>query len=280
MTTTKVIAAGYERAYFGIVDATLGIHKGDTVGSGTAADGFPMVRLDGVKTANVQIKEPESVFISGDDGPIGAFIFPNEETPKFDLITAVNDLGAVALYSGTKVYADGDINVGVLQPDSPTFPDVSLVLMRRAISRDAGATLGLTRWEGVIIPRATIIPAGSEGLEQKKGGQYKYSVICNFSSTLPHGRAVTATNFGTTAAPIFPFTADNRIHFQTFISDGIITDFNLSKTPASSVITTKNRIIVNGTIQAAGVTVNTSTKVVHFTSAPAAGYVAVMYEHV
>jgi hypothetical protein len=275
----KSIAAGYERAYWGCLDTAGYVIGQDITAPAAGSDaGSGMGRIDGVKTSAITIAEPETVAITGDDGVLGQFIFPPTDTPSFIIEVGTNDLDLVSKFQGTLTMDTGDISIGVLQPNSPTFPDICLILQRRAKSRASGST-GVSAWEGVIIPKCTIVPLGSDNFTERGAVTFRYKVSVNVSTNFPWGTAVSDSANGTDGGVVFPFTAENRLHMHTFIGDGTETDFILTYTPASSALG-KVRVYKDGVIQTSGVTITTATKTVAFTVAPASNAkIVVLYEH-
>lgn len=276
---TQWIAAGFERMYYGGVVSNYLTGSTLTAPAAGTTTGSGMGKLDGVQTADVTIPEPEDVPVSGDDDTLGKFTFPSTETPSFTIETGTANLGFDALVQGTTTYADGSFTYGVLQPNAPDFPDICLLLSRRAKSRVTGS-IGTAVWEHLLIPKANIIPLGSSGFTGRSAASFRYRVVANKADTFPTGMAVSDANFATTGGSLFPFTSDNRVTMHRATGNGTATAFTVDYTPASSVITTVNRIWVNGTVATTGVTVTTGTKSYAWGTAPANNAVIViMYEH-
>ncbi len=274
----RAIAAGYERLYYGMLDGAGYVIGTDIVPPASGAAGSGMGRIDGVKTSAVAIAEPETVAVTGDDGVLGQFIFPPTDTPSFVIETGVNDLDLIAKFQGTKVEDAGDISIGILQPNAPSFPDVCLILQRRAKSR-ASASVGVSAWEGIIIPKCVLVPLGADTFTERGVATFRYKVSVNISTTMPWGKAIGETDNGTDGGAIFPFTAENRVHCHTFIGDGTISAFVLAYTPAATTVN-KVRVFINGVATTTGVTIDSATKTVTITAAPALGAkIVIFYEH-
>lgn len=277
----KIISAGFERLYYGPTDS-LGYLLGALAAAPTAGDsaGSGMGRLDGVRTADLAIQEPEAVSQGGDDGVLGIEIFEPDQLPAFTIETGSDDQEFAALCQSTKVHDIGDISIGVLQPNEPNYIDMCLLGVQRAKSRAAGST-GVRHWRGVLIPRATIIPLGPSGLNARQFSNYRYRVTANIADRYPWGLSLSDTNNGTTGAPILPMTAEHRLHLHRFTGDGTADDFVLAYTPASAA---KVHVYVDGVLKTltTDYTVDTATKTVTFAAGKipaAAAKIVIFYEH-
>lgn len=273
----QIIAAGFERMYYGPLNSTGRLLGGTaTAPASGLTDGSPMLRMLGVKTSDLAIVEPEVQSSTGDDQSQGTFIFAPAANPSFNIEVAVRDLDFEALVQGTKVMAIGDISVGVLQPHDPEFPDIFLLGLRRAKVKTVGSD-GIGGWEGVFIPRANLVPLGSNAYTERQVATYKYKVIANPCDRWPWGVAIDDATLGTTGGCIFPFTAENRLHAQRFTGDNTEDTFILAYTPISTV---KTHVWVNDTLLSSGYAVTPSTKELVITVPPALNAVIeVLYDH-
>lgn len=272
----KVIAAGFYDAFFGISD-TNGFLVGNTGTAPTAgvAAGSPMGRIDGVKVADVSIVEPETVPVTGDDGTLGQFVFEAAGLPSFTLEAGIHDFDLEALAQGTSVYTISEVDFGVLQPKTPVYPDMFLVLQRRAKSKVSGSD-GVSEWEGYVLPKVQMIPLGSPNFTERAAASTRYRVNTNIADRHPLGLTLTESTFGTEAAPVIDFTADNPIHFHRFTGDGVTTVFGpLAYTPVSQA---KSMAAINGLLRlpTTHFTVNTSSKMVTFLAAPGSGAIVIV----
>lgn len=261
----KIIAAGFERAYYGPIDSA-----GYLIGSTTTAPaagaqaGAAMGRLLGVKTSDITLVEPEILTVTGDDQALGTFLFPATENPSFTIEVGVADLDLMALAQGTAVANIGDLSIGALQPDSPDFPNMCLIFMRRAKSKASGSD-GAVQWEGIIIPNAQLFPLGSGNFTERQGASYSYRVVAQPASVMPWGQAlgsgVGQLNLSTDFANLFPFTAENRITIHRFTGDGVEDEFTLGETPAAA---NKVYVYVDGALQTITTNYTISDKTITF----------------
>lgn len=276
----KVIAAGFIHVHYGAIDGD-GYLIGNTTTAPTAgaAAGSPMGRIDGVKTSDIAIVEPEVVTVTGDDGALGQFVFEPAALPSFTLETGINDLDYMALAQGTSVQNINDISIGVLQPRSPVYPDTCLILQRRAKSKAAGSD-GVTQWEGVFVPKVQVVPLGSPDFTERSAATFRYRVNTNISDRHPWGVTLTEANNGTEAAPVIPFTSENPLHMHRFTGNNAVLTYGpLQYTPVSGA---KTYVVINGLPQVLTThfSVNTATKMITFVAAPGSNAkIVVLYEY-
>lgn len=265
VNVNQVIAAGFEILEYHVLDTS-----GYAAGTGSVAAGAIAAasRIKAVKTMDIQIVEPENVNITGDDNFQGQFIFAPAQGPSFNIEVAINNLTNDGIFQGTSVESLGDINLGVEQPTNPVYPDIALLAVSRAKSKVSGSD-GVSGYTGVIIPKCQIVPLGRGGFNERGEATYRYRVIASTSDADPWGKTYRDSVQGTTGAVIRPWTAENRVTIERATGDGATTTFTLSQTPASSSVTLKVLVFKDGLQMTSGVTVNTSTKVVTFSVAPA-----------
>jgi hypothetical protein len=262
----KHIAAGTQLAFLGLVDSQ-GFFLGKTASTAqNKSEG--MIRLSGIQTANPGPIEGEDVPVEGDDAVLGKFQFAAADTPSFIANTGVFDLTTDALLQGTSVESLGDIRIGVAQPNDPVYADACMIIQGKAKSFDDG-NVGVSAWMGYIIPLLTAQPLGRETFEGRTAASNRVKVVTQAASRKPWGVTITTAVLGTTGAPLLPFTADNPLTMHYFRGNAAIDTVTLDFTPVSQA-----KVIIHKETQllTAGVdfTVNTSTKVVTFTSPPAA----------
>jgi hypothetical protein len=274
----KQIAAGYDRLVYGFLNSS-GYIIGPSTTLAAGSPGASAGQVLGVKTSAIAVPEPETTDITGNDTLLGQFLWSPNTLPSFIVETGINDLSLAAATQTTLVEDSGDLSFGVLEPSDPVYPDMALVLQRRSKSKES-ATSGLSQFEGIILPKVSMAPLGSDNFTERGAATFRYKVSTNPSEKFPWGKSINVTDNGTTAAPIITFTSQNRVHIHTWIqNDAALTVFGpLEFTPASSALA-KNRIFVNGTIQTSGVTVDTVAKTVTFDVAPAEDdVIVIVYE--
>lgn len=254
----QVIAAGFEILEYHILDSA-GYAAGATGTVTAGSTGAPAGRIKAVKTMDIQIVEPEDVDITGDDGYQGGFVFGPAGGPSFTIEVAINNLTNDGIFQGTEVENLGDISLGVEQPFDPVYPDVALLAVSRARSKDAGSD-GVKGYTGVIIPKCTIIPLGRAGYNERGEAVYRYKVKANTSDADPWGKTYRTSVQGTTGAVIRPWTAENRVTIHRHTGNSSATTFDLEQTPASSSIALKVIIFKDGLQVTSGPTVDTANK--------------------
>ncbi len=266
MAPKVTIQAGTQLAFAGQVDA-FGFFAGRTGSVASGSNGEPMIRLLGIKTANPGPVEPESVNITADDTTLGAIDFGPNEVPTWIMELAAHNLDHQALMQGTLVETLGGINLGVLQPNDPVYPDLCIIYQGKAKSKESGSD-GVKAWAGYIIPLCSAVPLGRAEFAERAASVDRYKVTAQVASRKPWGVTILEANLGTSGAPILPFTSDNPIVMERFTGNGVATTFNLTNTPISAA---KTIIHVNTALQTPGAnyTVDATAKTITFSVAPA-----------
>lgn len=272
----KYIAAGFDRLEFHLLDSA-GYAAGSSGSVTPGGVGAPGTRILAVKTMDIQIPEPEDTDITGDDIYQGGFVWPPGAGPAFTIEMAVNNLTNDAGFQGTLTENLGDITLGVEQPVDMTFPDVALLAVSRARSKEAGSD-GVSGFAGVIIPKTNVTPLGRAGFNERGEAVWRYRVKASTSDADPWGKTYTNATQGTSGVVVRPWTAENRVTMHSFVGDGSTVAFTVAETPASTSITTKVIIFKDGLRVTSGVTV--SGKILTFSVAPANGAkIVVFYEY-
>ena len=262
------ITAGTQWCFWGLLDAT-GQFYGTTGTAPAAGDqnGAAMGHFLGIQRTSPGPVEPENVPVDGDDTSLGALSFGPDEVPSFLVELGVFDLETQAILQSTLTTIIGEITIGVLQPINPEYPDMFLIIQAKAKKKDAGVE-GAKAWMGYIIPRAEAVPLGRETFEHRTAATDRYKVTAQIAEMMPTGVTILEAVFGTTGAPIQPFTAENPIAQQRFTGDGAEDTFNITNfTPTSQA---KTAIYVDTAPQVPGVDFTVATNVITFIAAPAA----------
>lgn len=273
-------SAGFESLYWAVNDAN-GYPKG---AAGVLANGADasMGRLLGVNRMALQPGRPRQVNVPGDDGVQAVYFFQPAELPSGDLVCGVFDVNFVAKSQNMLVYADGDFDVVILNPDSPTYKNMTLLTNSQGKSAASGS-VGNEGFQVKILPRVQVVPMGDAGIENARDTSYTHALIASKSDKLPWGASITLANHGTVAgAQMGPFFSENRVLLHTFVADGTAVTFTLAELPAAAN-GNKVKAWKNGVLQAytTNYTVNASTKVLTLAAAGSAGDIwVVRYEFV
>ncbi len=250
---TKLIAAGFERLDFMVLDST-GIAAGSTGTVSAGATGSAAGRFLGVQTAEIRIGEPAEVPIPGDDGNQGTFIFGSDQIPGFDVIVGVHDLTNDGIFQGTNVLTEGSASIGVLDPTLPVYADLALVAVSRSKSKVPNSD-GVANYTGVIIPKCQAVPLGRATFQGREGAGFRYRILPTRSSAYPWGRTLkdTAAGEGTAGGVIFPWSAENPMTMHRWTGDNTTTTFNLGEKLASASAD-EFRLYINTTLTTGGLT--------------------------
>lgn len=273
---TELIAAGFDRLEYHMLDAN-GIAAGASGSLSAGATGAPAGRMRGVKTSDINIPEPDITNITGDDSPLGNFIWSPTTLPGFNIDVAVADLQDEGYFQGTIPENSGDMTFGVWQPKEQEFPDFCLIGVSRAKSKMSG-TDGVSGFSGIVIPKCNVVPLGRVSFTEREGAVFRYRVAVNMSDAYPWGQTLKTAVQGTQGGAVFPWTAENRITMHAWTGTGAVTTFNTQETPASSSAN-KMRIFVDSVINSGGLTITPASKSVLISPTPGSVRVVGVYEY-
>lgn len=277
MSVTETIAAGFERLEFHVYNSA-GFIAGPTGILVAGAAGAAAGRIRAVKTMDLNVPDPEQTNISGDNAFQGAFIWSPSQAPGFTIEAAINNPTYNAIFQQTNVVTKGEVKIGALMPAAPSYPDVCIIAVSNAKSKDTGQT-GLSKFTGVIIPKANIIPLGRAGFNERGEATYRFRVVVNMSDAYPWSETFIDSEEGTTEMPIQEWSADNRITLHAFQENAgnSVTAFGpLLYTPVSAA---KTNLFSNG-LPLSTFTVDTGTKQINGVAGTTANaYMTTMYEY-
>lgn len=246
----------------------------------TATNISGMTVLKGAKTANIQIPQAEILQIPGDDGVRGVLQFPGNALPTFDMVFSDITTSFInALQGTTAIDAQSIYEWLVLDPANRSFPDIFLMLTRRAVSTEAGSTGN--GYDTIVFPQATVSFAGPSGYSTgANAGEFTFNVTVNRTSILPWGTALSTGTHGTTGASGFMFWSQAVPTFDVAIKDGVITSWTLTKTYASNAQALGWKT-VSGTTTTDAVTVDTPNNQVDSVAAGSSGNIlTILFEKV
>lgn len=224
----RVLSGGFRSGWANRLDAD-GYFAGTTGSLEPGPDnGQAGYYLVGVKTAPYKAIEPLVLTGTGEDQVQGQIVEPQQTLPNFDLTGSVSDLTLDAISQNTATVDEGNATYGVIQPYLPNYVDFALQFQRLSISKDQ-ASMGSSNWDGVLFPKAKLVPMSSDGMAEKKITDFKRHAICNPSSIFPNGLEVDIDNFETTNGVEFPFTSPNKVMYFGWRGDGVNNAYHLPK---------------------------------------------------
>lgn len=274
----QYIQAGFEKLLLHILDDN-GNPAGITGVAPTAGTMVGPYEIIGVQTSDIAIPEPDIVDVPGDDDVLGGFIFSAQTTPAFNIDIGTQDLTLEGAVQETNVENDGNISLGVLQPNAPQYRDVMLIGISRAKSK-VSASDGVSQYGGIIVPKCNMVPLGRPEFAGRTAANTRYRVKANKSTQTGFGHTFTNATHGTEAGVIRPWSAAQRLCVDRGTGDGATVTFPLSHIPRSTSLADV-RVRVNGAIQNSGVTVNVANRTLTFSVAPASNAVIIVgYEYV
>lgn len=270
-------SAGVQLAWWALNNSN-GYPMGPTGSIANGADSS-MSQLQGINSLNLNLQQPRQVNVPGDDGVKSVFFFEPESLPSGDLALGVFDATFVSRSQGTLVYADGDWNVPVLQPDLPTYASMTLMTVSQGKSSASGS-VGQAQWMVKIYPKVQVVPLGDAGLANATDTSFTHALIANKSDKLPWGTSFSAANNGTTQAAVYgPFLSEGKPLLHAHVGDASDTTLTLAKTP-SAANGNKVKLWQNGTAKAYTTDYTVSGTTFTFAAAPGAGVVSIIrYEY-
>lgn len=266
----RVIVAGAKYFFYGLLD-TDGYFIGDSTTAPAAGDqdGAGMARLEGAKNVPVSQNEQEVVFATGDDEALMSFSFDSPDLPSGVLEMAVLNMDFEALCQGLTVQELGDMAlVPSGNPQDADRKTFCMVLQGQAKSYTSGS-VGNARYQGVIIPSATIVPLHRDAYQERAVGTWRYGLTLNKGDRMPWGATLSAALNGTEKASFITFSLPYPIHIQRWTGNAAQTVFNLDYTPASTSLTGSTLVFTEGVRHLSGVTISATGKTLTFGGAPA-----------
>lgn len=274
MAPIKSIAAGARLTFIGFVD-NLNFLLGGSTTAPANGSGSGMLAVVGIQQVPFGLPEGEAVPVPGDDTTLGQFLFPSDALPEFIINMGANDLTQDSLLQGTLVESFGQGYIGVLQPNSPAYADVCLIVQGLAKSKDAGSD-GVSGYDIFMFPLCNIQPLDRETAEGRTAAVNRWKVTPSIFSRKPWGVTVLDAVNGTDGAVGLHLKFDNPVTMHRFTGSGAVTTVTLDKTPVNVnkiVVVRDTQVLVPTT----DYTINTSTRVLTFLAAPAAGAKTVIF---
>lgn len=242
----------------------------------TAGNGTGMADVEGFRTSAVSFPEPRILNVEGDDNFRGSIIFPGNTSPSFTL--AFSDISTAfldAVQGTTTDDAQSIYDVGILDPGSLSFPDLFIMMTRRAVSTEAGSEGN--GYESVVFPLCTGAFTGAGDFQTgDNAGEYGFQITVNRVSQLPWGETLTTGNHGTAEASGFIFWSEQIPTFDVFIQNNVLTAYTLTNTLAAN----QQAIGFDGAAGASAATlaVGISVNDITFTAQTSGNITTAMYE--
>ncbi len=244
----------------------------------TAGNDSGMTDVDGFRIASFSFPEARTLQIEGDDGVRGSIIFAGNTTPTFTLAFSDLTMSFMNAVQGTTVDdAQSVYDIGILDPANLSFPDLFIMMTRRAPSTEAGEEGN--GYETVVFPLCTGIFTGMGDFNTgDNAGEYSYQFTVNRVSQLPFGETLTTANHGTTEASGFIFWSQEIPTFDVFIQDNSTTAW----TPNNTIAANSQVIAFDGASGASAATlaVTLSSGDITFTAQTSGNITTAMYERV
>lgn len=270
MATSKTnidrwFAAGFDRAQF--VKSAAGLLKMSDLANG---NGRGMTRINGVKTANWQFGEVNTVPIEGDNQILAKITYEGDTLPRFDLMVSEFAIAVLNEIQGTTtIDVQSTYDFAGIGPKDPDYTDMFLMLTRNAPSTESGNEG--SGFENVIFPLCGMSYRGTN-LAYQQAGEYPYSVTVNRITQTPWGIDLSGSVSGKEKLAGFKFWSEAPPSFAVFKEDGVLTAYTLPQTIAG------NSQLIGfddaGATNALGLTDNDAT----FTAGSAGERLTILYE--
>lgn len=279
----QVIMGGFARGCIHRLDAA-GYIAGitGTLANGAAAGSYEM---QGLKTADLAVPEPEKTNITGFNRFLGAFTWPMGESPSGSIEGSVYDHTLNAALEGTLVRTLGGLEITALGAKEATANSVAMILQLDAYSQTTGYK-GQAKKFGLFVPKASAVALGTSTITERDALNARLALTILSADRMPWGELLTLVGQGATEALMLTFSSDYWVDLHAFRGDGAVDDVVLAHTPAGDHTATPARVQVwvDGTaaVPTTDFTVTVATRTVSFTAGhiPAAGaHVAILYEY-
>lgn len=239
-------------------------------------------RVLGIETVPTVIPDPTRVRRRYDDAPGDIYMFASDQIPQGNLLFGVSDITAEATAQGSSIWTVGVWDMAIRGVSAPTFQDMMILTHSQAKSNDT-LTFGTSGYLNTIYPNVQIYPTGTEELRAAQTAGFRYSVTFQQFRQWITGATLSNSNFNTTDGLSVSWWSLYPTIVHSYIGDGATATITVDYTPVDTTSTKAYVATISGgvvTVTTATVSsVNTSTKVITLSAAPASGsYVNILYE--
>jgi len=274
----KFDMTGIKRMDFAVLD-TNGYPAGLTgVLANGSDDGF--YRLEGIKTADLSMGNPDLVNIVGDGKFQSAYLFPPAAAPQGTIEGAIYDMNAAVALDGTLKVTKGHWDMHVLGGAEADYKDAAAIFTGWGKSKTAGYR-GKTVYWGYLVPKMQMVLLGTTPMQERAAVQARFFAAISEADKYPWGEAFLLADEGVTGGVMIPYVGVYPMTMHTFVGNGAATTVVLDETPAGNDTATPQAVFVyNATdgallVTTTAYTVTVATKTITFQAGniPAAGKV-------
>lgn len=279
---TKFDMTGIKRMDFAVLD-TDGYPEGLTGSLANGADsGF--YRLEGIKTADLSMGNPDLVNIVGDGRFQSAYLFPPGAAPQGTIEGAMYDIDAAVALDGTKKVTKGHWTMHVAGGAEADYKDVAAIFSGWGTSKTTGYRGKKIYW-GYLVPKMQLVMLGTSPMQERNAVQARIFAAISEADKYPWGEALTVASEGVTGGLMIPYSGVYPITMHTFVGDGATTTVVLDETPAGDDTASPQCVFIYNATDGAVLTTTTdftvtvATKTITFQAGhiPTAGDVHVIY---
>lgn len=266
------VANGVTDVFWGANNS--GVPYGST-GTISAGAGAGMPRLRGIQSLSIAEPDSPRVYVNGDNGVLTSFLNRATELPGGTMAKGVFDQTFYNWSKGSSVTELADWDLAPFLAECDNFQNISFIVNSPAQAMET-ANFAEAGYQTIFLFNSLV---QSKVLTQIQSAQLQ--VYNDLITVNPAGKTLWNTTLASTIGG-YVTMSPYPVHQHTFIGNASATTHTLTYTPAADD-GDKVLVWVNGTLQThtTNYSVNTSTKVLTFASAPASNAICtILYQYV
>lgn len=225
----KSYAAGAVSVYYAVRDSS-GYMVGSTATAPTAGTqtASGMAQLEGIKNWPLQPQETERVYVTGDNGALGSFLFKPVQMPSGEVTFGAHDMDFAAVAMRQVVHNLGGGQFFGIQGENISYEDLMFLAFSDAKSLTTGSRHSSMYYCNLVL-NAQAFYRGRDAFNERAEASFVYSLTANKSSVYPWGLAFSDANNGDTEFVILEFTWPYKPYMDRWTGNNTETTFNLTK---------------------------------------------------
>lgn len=239
-----------------------------------------MTRLRGINAMEISEPDPNRSYSTGDNGVITAFLNQPTELPggSFEM-GAFNQTFAAKANGGTTIFTHNEWDIAGGFPLCFNYADLMFVANSPMNSQES-SSFDEAGWDVAMILNAQVSVKTMNAIQSQTPRKYSNMMNIKRSTRTPWGVALATATHGSTAFSFLNWASPYPVKIHTIVGDNSATTFTLDETPTAAAVTAvmvwqAGSLLTYGA-GAGNYTVNTSTKVLTFGTAPGTGVVAIV----
>lgn len=266
MTQHKSTAAGDRFNQILFLDPVDGYPIGGVIAGASAGLSSGARFLEGAKSANRAIPEPDTTQVTGEDGELmHEYEWSSNASRRFTIELAIEDLALAGVVQNMPVNSWFDGQYSYADIAGVYVPNVMAIFNRRSKRLSDGSGV----WSGEIVLNGSLRYLGSAGFTERGAAVFRYSLTPQPSGFNQLGFTIFDSSSQQKSARVVPFQGLSRPLTAVAIKgNAIATNFLLDKAPISVALT--NAIVGRASASLASVATTTPFSAT-FAAAPASG---------